>query len=202
MTEVTRVPLQPIAKGSLTKLWLGVVVAVLIGAGVAWAAVPKGVTVDTITAGSGGSPSIGDVAFVKYKGTLSDGTVFDESGPSPFPPGIFPEGTPFLLEEGQVVEGFLVGLQQMEKGGTYELFIPSDLAYGDEPRPGSPIPPGADLTFEVELVDFMSREDAERRVMAMQQAMEAQQGGQGAQGGAVAPPPPATDVPLPPPPQN
>lgn len=200
MTEVTRVPLQPIAKGSLTKLWLGVIVAVLIGAGVAFAAVPKGVSVDTITAGSGGSPSIGDVAFVKYKGTLKDGTVFDESGPSPFPPGIFPEGTPFLLEEGQVVDGFLIGLQQMEKGGKYELFIPSDLAYGDEPRPGSPIPPGADLIFEVEMVDFMSREDAERRVMAMQQAMEAQGGAPGGAAGAEGAP--AAPAGPPTPPQN
>ena len=41
MTEVTRVPLQPVAKGSLTKLWIGVIVAALIGVGLAWAAVPK-----------------------------------------------------------------------------------------------------------------------------------------------------------------
>jgi hypothetical protein len=56
MTEVTRVPIQPIAKGSLTKLWLGVVVAILIGAGLAWAAMPKGLSVDTLVAGTGDNP--------------------------------------------------------------------------------------------------------------------------------------------------
>ena len=52
MTEITRVPLQPIKKGSLTKLWLGVAVAVLLGAGLAWAAIPKGLDVETVTAGT------------------------------------------------------------------------------------------------------------------------------------------------------
>ena len=61
MTEITRVPLQPIAKGSLTKLWLGVIVAILIGGGLAWAAMPKGLDVEVITEGTGPSPQIGDV---------------------------------------------------------------------------------------------------------------------------------------------
>ena len=64
MTEITRVPLQPIKKGSLTKLWLGVAVAVLLGAGLAWAAIPKGLDVETVTAGTGDSPKMGDVVFV------------------------------------------------------------------------------------------------------------------------------------------
>ena len=196
MTEVTRVPLQPIAKGSLAKLWIGVIVAILLGAGIAWAAVPAGVEVDELVAGSGASPSEGDVVFVKYTGTLDDGTVFDESQPSPFPPGIFPEGTPMLLEEGQLVDGFYQGLQQMEKGGTYRLSIPASLAYGDSPPPTSQIPPNSDLTFEVEVVDFMSQEDAERRVMALQQMMGAQGGVSGPQGA------PGPNAEPPAPPQN
>lgn len=173
MAEVTRVPIQPIAKGSLLKLWLGVILAVALGAGIAWAAVPAGIDLDELVAGTGESPSQGDVAFVKYKGMLDDGTVFDESRETPFPPGIFPEGIPMLLEEGQVVDGFYKGLLKMKKGGKYRLFIPAELAYGDDPQPGSPIPPGANLTFEVELVDFMSQEDAERRFQMMQQLMQA-----------------------------
>ncbi len=54
MTEVTRVPIQPIAKGSLTKIWVGVIIAVLLGASLAWAAVPKGFSIDTLVAGGGG----------------------------------------------------------------------------------------------------------------------------------------------------
>ncbi|TWJ09411.1 FKBP-type peptidyl-prolyl cis-trans isomerase [Altererythrobacter ishigakiensis] len=174
MAEVTRVPIQPIAKGSLTKLWVGVIIAVLIGAGIAWAALPKAFSVTEVTAGTGAAPNDGDVAFIKYKGTLDDGTVFDEASSSPFPPGIFPDGVPMLVEKGAVVDGFYEGLKQMQKGGTYELFIPAELAYGDAPPPGSDIPPGANLNFEVELVDFMSQADAERRIQMLQQMMPPQ----------------------------
>ncbi len=176
MTEITRVPLQPIKKGSLTKLWLGVIVAVLFGAGLAWAAVPKGLNVETVTAGTGDSPKVGDVVFVKYVGKLADGTEFDRSQPLPVPPGLFPEGNPLLLEEGAIIDGFIEGLGQMQKGGKYVLTIPAEQAYGAEPPPGSPIPPNADLVFDVEVVDFMSRDDFQARAAALQQMMGQQQG--------------------------
>lgn len=187
MTEVTRVPLHPIAKGSLTKLWLGVIIAVLIGAGLAWAAVPKGVEVDTVTAGTGASPSADDVVFVHYVGKLADsGEIFDESQELPLPiEGIFPDGSPLPLDS--MLPGFSEGLTQMQKGGKYELFIPSDKAYGDTPQPGSPIPPGADLVFDIELVDFMSRDDFDRRIALLQQAMQSAQPGAPAASGAPAP---------------
>ncbi|WP_370189686.1 FKBP-type peptidyl-prolyl cis-trans isomerase [Qipengyuania sp.] len=176
MTEITRVPLQPIKKGSLAKLWLGVIVAVLLGAGLAWAAVPKGLQVETVTAGTGDSPKVGDVVFVKYVGKLTDGTEFDRSQPLPIPPGLFPEGNPLLLEEGAIIDGFITGLTQMQKGGKYVLTIPAEQAYGAEPPPGSPIPPNADLVFEVEVVDFMSRDDFQSRAAALQQMMGQQEG--------------------------
>lgn len=176
MTEITRVPLQPIAKGSLTKLWLGVAAAIALGAGLAWASVPAGVDVETITEGAGESPKMGDVVFVKYVGKLADGTEFDRSQPLPIPSGLFPEGNPLLLEEGAIVAGFVEGLQQMEKGGKYRLEIPAAQAYGDAPPPGSNIPPNSDLVFEVEVVDFMSRADFERRAAALQQMMQQMQG--------------------------
>ena len=179
MTEVTAVPLHPIAKGSLTKLWLGIIVAILIGAGIAWAAVPKGVSVETLSAGTGPTPNVGDVVFVNYVGKLTDGTVFDESQQPPIPEGLFPKGTPFLLEEGQVIDGFFEGLQKVKKGGKYVIEIPSDKAYGAEPQPGSPIPPNADLTFEVEVVDVIARADFEQRLAAYQQMMQMQQGADG-----------------------
>ncbi|WP_435202987.1 FKBP-type peptidyl-prolyl cis-trans isomerase [Qipengyuania sp. 902] len=175
MTEITRVPLQPISKGSLTKLWIGVIIAVLLGAGLAWAAVPKGVSVETVTEGTGDSPQVGDVVFVNYVGKLTDGTEFDRSQPLPIPPGLFPDGNPLLLQEGAIIDGFIEGLTQMKKGGEYVLTIPADQAYGAEPPPGSPIPANADLVFEVEVVDFMSEEDFQARAAAMQQMMQQQQ---------------------------
>ncbi len=191
MAEVTRVPLQPIEKGSLTKLWLGVAVAILLGAGLAWSAVPKGLDIETITAGEGAFPQEGDVAFVKYTGKLaSNGEVFDESQDIPLPvEGLFPEGTPFPLEEGATIDGFFTSLQKMQKGGKYEVYIPAAQAYGAEPPPGAPIPPNADLVFEIELVDFMTKDTFDRNLQILQQTMQ-QQGGLGGPpaAGAGAPP--------------
>lgn len=181
MTEITRVPIQPVAKGSLTKLWIGVLLAVLVGAGLAWSAIPKGLSVDTEVAGTGPNPKIGEVVWVKYKGKLAaDGTVFDESRPIPLPvQGLFPEGSPFPLEEGATIPGFFKGLQEMQKGGKYTLFIPADQAYGASPPQGSPIPPNADLEFEIEVVDIMSRATFDRNLQVLQQTMQAQMGQQG-----------------------
>ncbi len=192
MTEITRVPIQPVAKGSLTKLWLGVALAVSVGAGLAWAAVPRGLDLDTITQGVGPMPKDGDVLFIKYKGKLAaDGTVFDESRDIPLPvQGLFPEGTPFPIEDGATIPGFFEGLKQMQKGGKYNLFIPADKAYGAEPPAGSPIPPNADLEFEIEVIEVMSAATFERNLGILQQAMQSQMGPQGgAPQGAPAPAP-------------
>ncbi len=181
MTEVTRVPIQPIAKGSLTKLWLGVIVAVLLGGGLAWAALPKTFSIETLVAGEGESPEIGDMAFVKYTGKLAaTGEVFDEYQDIPLPiEGIFPEGSPFPVEEDATIDGFFLGLQQMQKGGKYELYIPAEDGYGAEertdPQTGEVrIPANSDLIFEVELVDFMSREEFDRNLAILQQAIQQQ----------------------------
>lgn len=180
MTEITRVPLQPIAKGSLTKLWLGVLVAILLGAGLAWAAVPKGVDVDTLTEGVGPTAKMGDVVFAKYVGSLPDGTEFDRSQPSPFPPEVFPEGTPFPLEEESgLIAGFVEGLLQTRQGGKYRIEIPADKAYGAAPPQGSQIPANSDLVFDIEVMEIMSLEEAQQRFMQLQAQMGAQ-GGQGA----------------------
>ncbi len=182
MTEITRVPLQPIARGSLGKMWLGVVAAVAVAAGVAWAAMPAAVTVETITAGQGPSPTIEDVALINYKGTLPDGKVFDQQQQAALP-----------LQG--VVPGFTKALVQMQRGGKYKVLIPSELGYGAQQA--GPIPPNTDLTFEIELLDFRSRAEIEQQQRMMQQ-MQAQQGGAGgpggpggAPGGPGAPPPPA-----------
>lgn len=190
MTEITRVPLQPIAKGSLAKLWLGVIIAVLLGAGLAWAAMPKGVSVDTVAEGTGPNPGPQDVVFVRYTGRLADGTVFDQSQDVTLPvQGLLPQGSPLPL--GRMIPGFTEGAVQMKKGGKYTLFIPAEKGYGAEGQADQQgnqvIPPNADLTFDVELVDFMSEADFQRRLEVLQQAMQMQQG----QGGGAPVPGPA-----------
>ncbi|MBU7580461.1 MAG: FKBP-type peptidyl-prolyl cis-trans isomerase [Porphyrobacter sp.] len=190
MTEITRVPIKPVAQGSLTKLWIGVILAVLVGAGLAWAAVPKGLDVDVVQAGTGPTPKDGEVIFVKYKGMLAaDGTVFEDAQKSPFPvQGLFPDGNPFLYEKGQMIDGFYEGLKDVQKGGKYKLFIPAEMAYGASPPPQSPIPPNADLEFEIEVVDIVSRATVERNIQILQQQMQAQMGGaEGGPAGGAAP---------------
>jgi len=195
MAEVTRVPIQPVAKGSLTKLWLGVILAVLIGGGLAFAAMPKGLDVETLVEGEGPTIAVGDVAWVKYTGKLaSTGEVFDQT--QELPPqiadvvrSIFPEGSPWEMQEGAMIPGFFNGLLKMRKGGKYELFIPADQAYGDQPPPGSPIPPNADLIFEIEVTDIMSQEKYERDMAILQQMMQSQMGGPPGAAGPQGPPP-------------
>jgi FKBP-type peptidyl-prolyl cis-trans isomerase FkpA len=187
MTEITRVPLQPIRQGTLFKLWLGVAAVLLCAAGLAWASMPAGteVEVEEIVAGSGPSPTPEDVIFVRYTGKLPDGTVFDQSRDLDLPvQGILPAGMPMLL--GQMLPGFQEGLTQMRKGGKYELFIPAEKAYGAMPPPQSQIPPDSPLIFEIELIDVMSQDEADRRVQIIQQMMQ-QQDPQAAPGAPPAP---------------
>lgn len=190
MSKITRVALAPIGKGSLTRMWLAVLIAIAIGAGIAFASMPKQVTVETLVAGTGPNPTEEDVVFVKYKGKLAEsGEVFDESRDVPLPiEGIFPEGTPLPLS--QMVPGFREALLQAQKGGKYDIFIPADKGYGASPPPESPIPPNADLEFEVELVDFMGEGDFQRRVQMLQSMMQGPPGGAGAPGSPGPMPPP------------
>ena len=170
MTEITRVPLQPIAKGSLGKLWIGVAAVLLAADGIAWAALPAAVDVEVLMPGTGPSPTINDVALINYKGTLPDGKVFDQAQYAPLP-----------LQG--VVPGFTKALVQMQRGGKYKVVIPSELGYGAQGR--GDIPPNTDLTFEIELLDFTSRENFDQQMQMMQQMQQQQQQREGgAQGGA------------------
>jgi len=199
MAEVTRVPLKPISKGSLLMLFLGIIIGLAIAGAYAWVTAPKGVSVDVVRAGEGPNPTLEDVVFVRYVGKLENGTEFDRSQDPPLPiPGILPQGYPMQLSG--MIEGFRDALLKMQKGGKYNVVIPAEKAYGATPPPGSPIPANADLHFEIELVDFMPLQEAERRFQVLQQMMQQQQGAAGAEGnqGAQAGAPQAAPSPAPP----
>src|SRR5688572_9203760 len=192
MAEVTRVPLQPLSRGSLLMLFLGVLLGLAIAGAYAWITAPKGVSVDTVTAGTGDNPKATDVVFVHYTGKLEDGTVFDQSQDIPLPvQGILPAGTPLPLQ--QMVPGFRDAAMQMQRGGKYKVEIPAALAYGEagrmDPQTGQGVPPNSDLTFDIELVDFMPLPEVEERFKRLQEAMMLQQQQQGAGNGAAPPAP-------------
>jgi len=96
-----------------------------------------------IAAGTGAQPGPTDTVKVNYTGTLRDGSVFDSS---------VNRGTPATFALDGVVPCFSEGLQLMKVGGKARLVCPPDLAYGDRGTPR--IPPGATLSFEVELLEI------------------------------------------------
>ncbi|QGN55312.1 FKBP-type peptidyl-prolyl cis-trans isomerase [Novosphingobium sp. Gsoil 351] len=182
MTEIHRVPLLPIAKGSLTKIWLGVLVALLVAAGLVWVTRSHDVRVETLVPGNGPSPKIEDVVQINYVAKLTDGTEFDRG-----------QLVPMKLDE--VIPGFGQGITRMQKGGKYRLTIPAEKAYGPEekrnPQTGKVvIPANSDLVFDVDLLDFKTREEIMRQQQMMQQLQQMQGGAGGPPPGAGAPPPP------------
>lgn len=105
----------------------------------------SGLQYKVITEGKGDKPKATDTAVVQYKGTLTDGTEFDSS----YRHG----GKPVSFPINRVIPGWTEGLQLMTPGAKYQFFIPPNLAYGENPPPGSQIPPNSVLIFEVELVN-------------------------------------------------
>jgi FKBP-type peptidyl-prolyl cis-trans isomerase FklB len=94
--------------------------------------------------GTGPKPKATDQVKVHYHGTLTDGTVFDSS---------VERGQPITLGLSNVIPGWTEALQLMPVGSKWKLFIPSDLAYGD--NPAGKIPEGSTLIFDVELIEIV-----------------------------------------------
>jgi peptidylprolyl isomerase len=100
-----------------------------------------------IEEGDGPNPQPGEVVAVHYRGTLEDGTEFDNS---------YDRGEPitFALGRGMVIRGWDEGIALLKVGGKAKLIIPPDLAYGATGA-GNAIPPNSTLIFEVELVSIL-----------------------------------------------
>ena len=97
-----------------------------------------------IKEGNGKRPTINNTVRVHYTGKLLNGTVFDSS---------VERGEPMDFPVGAVIPGWTEGLQLMDEGSKYILYIPDNLAYGDNPT--GEIPPGSTLIFEVELIEIV-----------------------------------------------
>ena len=188
--SVTAVPLQPTPRRYVVLLWIGIVVAVIAAAALAWVSTAGAVAatgtneqflaynasqpgVETTASGlqyrvlekgeGGQHPTDQDVSLINYTGMLRDGTVFDASK----------QATP--LPVAGSIPGFSEGLKLMTKGAKYRFWIKPELGYGD--HEAGPIPPNSLLVFDVELIDFLPQQVIQQ--MQMQQMM---------QGGAGAPP--------------
>jgi FKBP-type peptidyl-prolyl cis-trans isomerase FklB len=137
-------------------------------------ALPSGLQYKILKEGSGPKPTASDSVVCNYKGTLLDGTEFDSS---------YKRGQPATFPVGQVIKGWTEALQLMPVGSKWQLFVPSDLAYG--PRsPGGEIGPNSTLVFEVELLSIQAKPEPKAAPAGAATAPP--------QGGATAPATPAT----------
>ncbi len=105
----------------------------------------NGLQYKVLKEGTGNSPTAADKVKVNYKGTLINGTEFDSS---------YKRGQPAEFQIGRVIPGWTQGLQLMKEGAKWQLFIPAELAYGEN-SPTAAIPPNSVLIFEVELLEVI-----------------------------------------------
>ena len=100
--------------------------------------------------GDGKTAVKGALITTHYTGWLEDGTVFDSS---------HERGKPFqcVIGTGRVIKGWDIGLMGMQVGGKRKLQVPAHLGYGE--RSVGAIPPNSDLTFEIELLEVLTRDD-------------------------------------------
>ncbi|QNN65018.1 FKBP-type peptidyl-prolyl cis-trans isomerase [Sphingomonas rhizophila] len=149
---VTQVPLRPIARGSLVKLWLAIALLVIAAFALArfgtssfqFETTASGIQFRTIAPGTGDRIKAVDGVYLEYDGRLPDGKVFDST-----------QGKPVPMIPQQVIPGFSEALQMMQKGGQYTVRIPAALGYGANVPPGGPIPPNSDLIFDVKIIEVI-----------------------------------------------
>jgi FKBP-type peptidyl-prolyl cis-trans isomerase FklB len=109
---------------------------------------PSGLQYKILKEGTGPKPTAADTVVCNYKGTLIDNTEFDSS---------YKRGQPATFPVSGVIKGWTEALQLMPVGSKWQLFIPSELAYGARGGPGGGIGPNATLVFEVELMSIQSK---------------------------------------------
>lgn len=106
---------------------------------------PSGLQYKILKEGTGPKPTANDTVECNYTGTLINGTEFDSSAK---------HGGPAKFPVNGVIKGWTEALQLMPVGSKWQLFIPSDLAYGERGTPDGSIGPNATLVFEVELLSI------------------------------------------------
>ena len=108
---------------------------------------PSGLQYKILTQGTGPKPTTSDSVVCNYRGTLINGTEFDSS---------YKRGEPATFPVSGVIKGWTEALQLMPVGSKWQLFVPSDLAYGER-SPGPEIAPDSTLIFEVELLSIQNK---------------------------------------------
>jgi FKBP-type peptidyl-prolyl cis-trans isomerase FkpA len=146
---------RPEHAGRSTGVWIAMIVLVAAGIALAWfGASPlrgettaSGLRIRTVEKGTGPFLQPVDAALVDYEVRLPDGTVLDSSTQHGGP-------QPMVAQPGALIPGVTEALLKMQKGGRYKVHVPAKLAYGANPPAGAPIPPNADLDFDMHIVEI------------------------------------------------
>jgi hypothetical protein len=192
MSAVTAVPLRPLAKGSVLKLWIMLALMVLAAAGLAWwstrgvqrTAMPSGVTYQIIRAGDGDLISSADVVTVNFVGRRQNGELFADTR----------RERPLQATTDNFLPGLGDGLKLMRKGSVYRFWVPPSV-WRAQAGPRAPFDADETLTFDVQVVEVQQGAAALQRMQQMQELQRQLQSGNSAEpapeGNAAVPAPPA-----------
>ena len=182
--SVTAVPLRPIRKGSVAKLWIALALLALLAAGLAYLGTAgfgtirtaSGVELVTSKPGKGGPITDKDVVALEYKLHVDskDSKVIQDSRET---------GQPFVTTTQGVYPGFGEGLKLMEPGGSYVLSLPPG-THEREQIPGAPFTPASTLVFEIDVLQVERGRAQEYMQMKQLQRLQQMQQMQQMQGGA------------------
>ncbi|MGE0179763.1 MAG: FKBP-type peptidyl-prolyl cis-trans isomerase [Sphingomonas sp.] len=177
--SVTTVPIRPLARGSVLKLWLAIVTLCVAGGALAWIGTAPlqiittstGVRFQTIRSGEGALITPADLVAMRYRLTKADGTLIEDSDQA---------GQPFVASVDRVFPGFGEAMQMMQQGGRYRFWLPPG-------QHAQMIPPGAPFRAEDTLVFEVRVLQVAEGMAAMQQMMGPPGTGGGAPPGGLPP---------------
>ncbi len=178
---VTAVPIRPIAKGSVLKLWIALLVLTAAAIAFAWygtqgqqvITTESGVRYRVLEEGSGPTVTPNDAVALRYKLHVNslDSEVIQDSDQT---------GQPFVATTSMVYPGFGEALQKMRSGGSYLLWLPPGTHEQGPLRPGTPFTAEDTLVFEIQVIQVA---EGMAPMLQMQQMMQSGEGAEGAPGG-------------------
>lgn len=184
MSEVTAVPIRPLARFSVLKLWIGLLLLVLAAAALAWwgtrawqtVTLDSGVRYRVVAQGAGPAITPADVFALNYRLHVND---LD----APVIESTQTAGQPYVATTAEIFPGFGEALQHMRAGGRYQLWLPPGQHVSGALPPGAPFGASDTLVFEVEVLQIAAGMASARQMQMMQQMMQQQQQGAPPAGG-------------------
>jgi hypothetical protein len=196
--SVTAVPIRPLARGAVLKLWLGLAALALAAAALAWwgtagmqvTTTDSGLRYRVIEEGEGPTVTPADLVALRYELRTQDGELIQDSDQA---------GQPFVTGTEGLFPGFSEGLQLMRAGGRYKLWIPPGLHVQEQLPPEAPFTAEDTLVFEVEVLQIAPGMAAMQQLMGPPGAPPGGAPGASAPGEGAQPGAPGTEGSAPPP---